>query len=87
MAPVRALRRDAEPASRLGLLAELGLPFAQCPFGREIEVVRFVVGMIVVAVALFAYFAWTGYFDDVQVPSAPRPSPATLDDGSRDSKK
>jgi len=46
-----------------------------------------VVGVIVVAVVLFGYFAWTGYFDDVHVPSAPRPSPATLDDDSRDSKK
>jgi len=50
-------------------------------------VVRFVVGVIVVAVVLFGYFAYTGYFDDVHVPRAPGPSPATLDVEGQDSKK
>lgn len=71
----------------LGFGAGLGLPCARYPVGREIEVVRFVVGLIIVAVVLLGYLAWTGYFDDVHVPSAPRPSPATLDEGSGDAKK
>ena len=48
---------------------------------------RVVAGMIVVAVILFAYLAWTGYLDDVRVPSAPRPAPATHDVEGEDSKK